>query len=450
MKFIVSLPPCSITPSMKRTFRIIFLIINLLSISIATVSADTIRQMQYNLLYYTAGNESPDDCTDDNNNLDQKDAALKIIVKEVMPDILCVNEIGKTDAYANRILSNVLNTDGISYYGTLPAYSISGNRSIGNRLFYDTRKFALKESAYLYTYTGGTIINLYKMYYKSQQLAQGDTAYITFIVWHLAAGSSEYSETTRAQQSQILTNYMESSPSVLCGNYVLSGDFNVYTSSEEAYDNLVNNPNYLVRFYDPINRSGDWNNNSQFADIFTQSTHTGAANCASNGGMDDRFDFILVSSKILNGIQKVKCLPETYHAFGQDGHRFNGSIISPANTAVSSQVAQALYTMSDHLPVVMDYTISQTLGIEESIANLPISIANPVGSTLEVTTNLLFSDHLTFEIFTMDGKRLHQETIPVSDGPQHLSFNFPYKSSIYLMKITDGNGNTTIRKLVKM
>ena len=435
---------------MNKFFRIIFLIINTITISVSAVSADTIRQMQYNLLYYTAGNESPDDCTDDNNNLDQKDAALKIIVKEVMPDILCVNEIGKTDAYANRILNNVLNTDGINYYGTLPAYSISGNRSIGNRLFYDTRKFALKESAYVYTYTGGTIINLYKMYYKSQSLPQGDTAFITFIVWHLAAGSNDYNATTRTQQSQILTNYMESSPSVLCNNYVLSGDFNVYTSSEEAYDNLVNNPNYLVRFYDPINRSGDWNNNSQFRDIFTQSTHTGAANCASNGGMDDRFDFILVSSRIMNGANHVKCLPETYHAFGQDGNRFNGSIISPANTEVSAQVAQALYTMSDHLPVVMDYVIDQVLGIGEETVQLPISITNPVGSTLEVTANLLTPDRLTFEIFTIDGKRLHHETIPVSAGPQHLSFEFPYNPAFYLLKITDGKGHSEVRKLVKM
>ena len=426
------------------------MIFNIIIFSNSTISADTIRQMQYNLLYYTAGNESPDDCTDDNNNLNQKDAAFKIIVKEVMPDILCVNEIGKTDAYANRILNNVLNTDGINYYGTLPAYSISGNRSIGNRLFYDTRKFALKESAYVYTYTGGTIINLYKMYYKSQQLAQGDTAYITFIIWHLAAGSSDYSVSTRVQQSQILTNYMETHPSVLNTNYVLSGDFNVYTSSEEAYDNLVNNPNYLVRFHDPINRSGDWNNNAQFKDIFTQSTHTGAANCASNGGMDDRFDFILVSNKILNGSNHVKCLPETYHAFGQDGNRFNGSIISPTNMAVSSQVAQALYTMSDHLPVVMDYVIDQVLGIEELTVQLPISITNPVGNTLEMTANLLSPDQLTFEIFTIDGKRLHQETIPFSAGPQHLSLEFPYKPAFYLLKITDGNGNTNVRKLVKM
>ena len=435
---------------MKKSHYIILLVFSLLTIQIGTISADTIRQMQYNLLYYTAGNESPDDCTDENNNLNQKDAAFKIIVKEVMPDILCVNEIGKTDAYANRILSNVLNTDGINYYGTLPAYSISGNRSIGNRLFYDTRKFAMKESAYLYTYTGGTIINLYKMYYKSQQLAQGDTAFITFIVWHLAAGSSEYNETTRTQQSHILTNYMESNPSVLCNNYVLSGDFNVYTSSEEAYDNLVNNPNYLVRFKDPINRSGDWNSNRQFADIFTQSTHTGAADCASNGGMDDRFDFILVSNKIMNGTNKVKCLPETYHAFGQDGNRFNGSIVSPANTAVSAQVAQALYTMSDHLPVVMDYTIDQTLGIEEPTVQLPISITNPIGNTLEVTASLLFPDQLTFEIFTIDGKRLRQETVPFAAGPQHLSVEFPYKPAFYLLKITDGKGNTTVRKLVKM
>ena len=436
---------------MKKSFKIVLVFAIFLAFVRHPLSADTIRQMQYNLLYYTAASEAPDDCTNENNNLDQKDAAFKIIVKEAMPDILCVNEIGKTDAYANRILSNVLNTDGINYYATLPAYSISGNRTIGNRLFYDTRKFAMKESAYITTVNNGTVINLYKMYYKSQQLAQGDTAFITFIVWHLAAGSSDYNISTRAQQSQILTNYMESSPSVLCNNYVLSGDFNIYTSSEAAYDNLVNNPNYLVRFHDPINRSGDWHSNRQFADIFTQSTHAdNGGECASTGGMDDRFDIILVSSRIMNGANHVKCLPGTYRAFGQDGNRFNGSIVSPANSVVSERVAQALYTMSDHLPVMMDYVIDQTLGIEEPTVQLPVSITNPVGNTLEVTANLLSPDQLTFEIFTIDGKRLRQEAVPVSAGPQHLSFEFPYRPAFYLLKITDGKGNTTVRKVVKM
>lgn len=434
---------------MKKTFKYIILAISIIAINPAIISADTIRQMQYNLLYYTDASESPDDCTSDNNNLNLKDAAFKIIVKDVMPDVLCVNEIGKTDAYANRILNNVLNTDGINYYATLPAYSISGSRSIGNRIFYDTRKLSLKELAYVSTYYGGTIINLYKMYYNSQQLAQGDTAFITFIIWHLAAGYSDYSTQTRIQQSQILTNYMESSPSVLSSNYILSGDFNVYTSTEEAYDNLVNNPNYLVRFYDPINRSGDWNNNSQFSDIFTQSTHDGAADCASNGGMDDRFDFILVSSSILNGTQKVKCLTDTYKAFGQDGNRFNNSIISPANTAVSSQVAQALYTMSDHLPVVMDYTIDQTLAIPDRPTELPISLVNPVGNSLDLITNLLCPDRLTFELFTIDGKRLSCQNLSVDAGTQHISFDFPYRNAIYLLRITDSRGNITVRKVVK-
>ena len=106
--------------------------------------------------------------------------------------------------------------------------------------------------------------------------------------------------------------------------------------------------------------------------------------------------------------------------------------------------------MSDHLPVMMDYVIDQTLGIEEPTVQLPVSITNPVGNTLEVTANLLSPDQLTFEIFTIDGKRLHQEAIPVSAGPQHLSFEFPYRPAFYLLKITDGKGSTTVRKVVKM
>ncbi len=65
---------------------------------------------------------------------------------------------------------------------------------------------------------------------------------------------------------------------------------------------LINFSVEEYRFYDPINRVGDWHNNPSYADIHTQSTHTVYNNCASTGGMDDRFDFIMVQ-KLCFGLQ---------------------------------------------------------------------------------------------------------------------------------------------------
>ena len=97
---------------MNRYSILGLLFFSLLLTNLTSLQADTIRHMQYNLLFYT--NNATEDCNSSTNNLDEKDAALKQIVKYVMPDVLTVNEIGKEQIYADRILNNVLNTDNIN------------------------------------------------------------------------------------------------------------------------------------------------------------------------------------------------------------------------------------------------------------------------------------------------------------------------------------------------
>ena len=53
------------------------------------------------------------------------------------------------------------------------------------------------------------------------------------------------------------------------------------------------------RLFDPIDRIGNWHNNSSFSDVHTQSPRTAQFGGGASGGMDDRFDFILFS----------KCIP---------------------------------------------------------------------------------------------------------------------------------------------
>lgn len=106
---------------------------------------------------------------------------------------------------------------------------------------------------------------------------------------------------------------------------------------------------------DPINMPGNWNNNSSFASIHTQSTRSGEnLDCGSQGGSDDRFDQILVSPNVMNGTDSLRYLTNSYIAVGNDGSHFNTSLISaPTNTMYPDSVVRALYYMSDHLPVAM-------------------------------------------------------------------------------------------------
>ena len=404
---------------------------------------DTLRMMQYNLMYYT-NNSGVSDCNTSTNNLDQKDANLRTIFNYVMPDVFCVNEIGSDVVYADRLLNNVINTNGRDYYRHGPLTNYSGGY-IANMIFYNSRKLTLHSNTFITT--AYRDINGYTMYYNSPDLAGGDTVFITFWIAHLKAGNYDDNIAARLVQTQRLMNRIASSGTP--GNYVLSGDLNVYGSDEDSYQELINYSNSLYRFYDPIDREGHWNNNSMFADIHTQSTHSSSTGCFSSGGMDDRFDLILVSPYVFFGSQNVQVLPETYHALGQDGNRFNGSIISPQNNLIPNAVAQALYNQSDHLPVITEFAIDATVGIAERTNDFLCRVVNPVRDNLDIYLHGIQPDQYTIEILSIDGKCLATYKETLSEGGQRLSYPFPFKSGMYLLRLSNSKHQEQISKLVK-
>ena len=411
---------------------------------VSVIKADTIRMMQYNLMYYTTS--VPSDCDASGDYLNNKDSALKTIIQYVQPDILCVNEIGSQSTYVTRILNNVLNSEGVDYYANCPLTNFSGG-SIANMLFYDSRKLAF--NSYFYITTSYRDINAYRLYYKSQELASGDTVFVTFVIAHLKAGSSTSDATARYTQVEKLMNKL--SQIGHADNYILSGDFNLYQASEETYQYLIHYPNSLYQFYDPIDQEGEWNNNYNYRYIHTQSTHTSSEDgeCFATGGMDDRFDFILVSPYIYYGSDGIQSINSSYHALGQDGNRFNGSIISPANNLIPTEIANALYNLSDHLPVLMDLNVNATLGIENIADNIHVNVVNPVQNRLSVYVNLLQNEVFTFEIYSMEGKLLESFREALSAGNNHIEHDFGYPSSFYILKITDSKQNIISKKLVK-
>ena len=89
----------------------------------------------------------------------------------------------------------------------------------------------------------------------------------------------------------------------------------------------------------------------------TQSTHT-SGGCASGGGLDDRFDIMLMSGQILEDSGMVSYIPNSYKAVGNDGDHYNLSLLDGTNTSAPAAVLTALYDMSDHLPVIADLSIN--------------------------------------------------------------------------------------------
>lgn len=142
------------------------------------------------------------------------------------------------------------------------------------------------------------------------------------------------------------------------------------------------------RLFDPIDSPGYWHTNAAFAGIHTQSTRSEQFGGGASGGLDDRFDFILISQSLQDEV-----LVTSYAAFGNDGSHFDQSINDGSNDSVSVEVANALYYASDHLPVRCDFVFkvnatseqdksrSNHIALSSTILTAPTLITYQLGSS---------------------------------------------------------------------
>jgi len=141
-------------------------------------------------------------------------------------------------------------------------------------------------------------------------------------------------------------------------NILYVGDFNLYNSNESAYQNILSAGNGQA--IDPANRPGAWHSSASFKDIFTQAPLVSPPGGLTGGGLDDRFDFQLVSNELTDGIG-LDYIPNSYRTFGNNGSiNVNGNLNDSSSTALLGlpnrlAVLDLLTTVSDHLPVVADY-----------------------------------------------------------------------------------------------
>lgn len=365
---------------MKRFLTTLLLII----LFFAAKAQDTITVMQYNLLQYGNYNSGFADCYESNNNTQRKDECIRTLVNYVKPDIFTVCEFGKTSQLQSDFLRHNLNINGVDYWKTDNIINYA-NSSIINHIFYDSRKMELKKHVALRTSPRDT--DVYELYLKTASLVAGDTIRLVCIVSHPKAGMNYEAE--RRATMQTAMDYVNQH--YANDNVLIMGDFNMYRASESGYRLLTQTyPNSDVLFVDPLSHAGgvgEWNSNSQFAKYHTQSTRRYSDECFSSGGLDDRFDFILMSDEIYMGFNKIKYVNDTYYAVGNDGRHFDQSVNQNGNSAVPAEVAEALYDGSDHLPVTMKMRVFAHLGVEENaVAGLRV-YPNPVGDVLYVETS---------------------------------------------------------------
>ena len=407
---------------------------------------DTIQFMHYNLLNYR---NITSYCTSSHNSPSKKDDYMSTIVGYLMPDIITVNEmVGDGGTGANRLLTNALNQDGRNYYKQA---NYSANSSLCNMLYYNKNKFGLLNQTKIDRALNKTQlvrqIDVYTLYYlDNSELELGDTNFLTVYVAHFKAGNTSSNVADRAKATESVmdfhaNNYKSNH------SYLFAGDFNMYTSNEQGFINLVGDPNTAIRFKDPIRKPGSWNNDGSYASIHTQSTRV-SGNCFSGGGMDDRFDIVLCGQEIISNQRGYGYITGSYKALGNDGQHFNSSLNSGTNNSVPANVLNALYNMSDHLPVAMQMKINRTTAHSQKWANENFLIMNnPVRSVLNWKMQLPMQGYLS--IIDMHGKCLFFEKFDQNNHWNQLNVSSLSKG-IYTAVITSGNQQIIYKKLIKL
>ena len=419
------------------------------SLTLIMKAQDTITVMQYNLLYYGNYNSGYASCFETNNNTQLKDECIRTILDYVKPDILTVNEFGATDALQNDFLRHNLNINGADWWQSDNRIN-HANSNIINHIFFDSRKMGLKRHIALRTNPRDT--DIYELYMKTASLAAGDTIKLVCIVAHLKAGQGY--ESSRRACLQIAMDYVNQYYPT--DNVLIMGDFNMYSANESGYRLLTQTySNAEIRFVDPLASMGgvgNWNENSQFASFHTQSTLGWTENdCRSGGGLDDRFDFILMADEVAFGYNSVRYVRNSYKAVGNDGRHFNQGIDQNGNNSVPTAVLNALVDASDHLPVTMKLAVNAHLDVSEfAESSLRASVSpNPASDVATVHFVNPTAGEVQFNLYSIQGQLVAQRSDAFGTGSQQ--FELPLQGvtkGFYLLCLTNGEGWSQTLKIV--
>ena len=386
---------------MLKTIRSKLFCILLFLVSVSNAQ-DTLNIMSYNLLNYSSidGNKG-------------RYIDLRNIIKNTNPDVMLVCEISSPGA-PKYLLDSAFNKAGV---GTYTRAAFVDGTDTDNMLFYKTSKVKLRSQKQI-----ATALRDISQYLIYKVVATNDTAFLYLHMSHLKANTMPSDEAQRQAEVSAFCSDISSIPQ--SANIIFAGDMNFKGSTEAGYVTLTSSSCSHV-FSDPINQPGLWNNNNLFSKIFTQSTRSSAnPGCCggSTGGIDDRFDLMMVTSPIMNGSNKITYLPGSYKAYGNDNQHMNLSLIdAPTNTVVSVNVAQSLFNMSDHLPVIMKVVLQPSvIGIKEnklSQADLNIRGINEGGySYLGITASS--EDHYWMRVIDIAGKEIAALQLELRAGYQ--------------------------------
>lgn len=416
-----------------------YLLTLLMMLSLNSIANDTITIMQYNLLYYGLNNNW---CNESNNNVEQKNHFIRTILDEIKPHILTVCEFADDEELLDSFIDNNLNINGVSSWRSTPIIN-TAESDIVNAIFYDSDKLRMKNHAVAQSYIRD--IDVFELYFNTEDLIYGDTIELVCVVAHLKSSSGEQNENARKVMIENALEYIDTHHKNK--NVLLMGDFNLYSSEEEAYQLMTNDILYPDSYFiDPMGEEihGIWHDNINFSHCHTQSTNKNSNDCRAGGGLDDRFDFIMMSEKISIGNDNVRYVRDSYKAVGQDANHFDNSIIAGTNTSgLPQNVLDALHNNSDHLPVMMQLSVNAKVGLNENneeILDLDIS-PNPAKDYVKISGNNIKN----VSIFNMLGILIYRSE--TTDNYCEIDLS-EFEKGLYLIEIHHNNAEIISKKLI--
>ncbi|MGV0832553.1 hypothetical protein ACTS9D_10050 [Empedobacter brevis] len=328
---------------MKKIILSLFLIL-----SVSLFSQETLNTMFYNVFKFP-------------NSLPQnRQFILKNILDEYQPDLFMICELVSENG-ADLILNTSLQNQPDKFARALfVADSTNLDDPLQTMVFYNTRKLTLVNQQKI-----PTVYRDINQYSFQLNITSNDTIRLEVFVAHLKSSTGPANRQIRLEMVQEVTKSLKKLTRP--NTYVLfAGDFNFYNSSEPAYQEILN-PTNAILMIDPLNAPGNWQNNPTFSYLHTQSTRVSnvgfgsGTNAGAGGGLDDRFDFIMMSENFKNST-RLSYVNESYKAYGNNGDCLDKDVKDPNCTGIYSQTLRTnLYNMSDHLPVVMKFKIHENL-----------------------------------------------------------------------------------------
>ena len=336
--------------------------------------------MFYNLLNYPLEDAVPG-----------REQDLAFILADYQPDVFLVCELNNITG-ANNVL-NITRTainpnfEMATYVSNTSDDVFGDQNDLQNLLYYNSSKFSIQEE--IIVQTDLRDFNVYKI--RLDTVDQDTNPLDMYIVvCHLKASSGTVNAQRRFEMVTELVAYLDTLPAD--ANVLLGGDLNLYTASEAAFQELLS-ANNNITFVDPPNRVGSWSNNTNYIDVFTQSTRTQTGFGGTTGGFDDRFDFILTSENMLSNAD-ITYVSDSFQVYGNNAlttcynSAINTANCGSSNSEFSFEIRDALHNFSDHLPVTLSLEADVTLSNSNFEASKKITLESTlIDSELNIFIN---------------------------------------------------------------